>query len=127
MAKTLKEDVFVGTDNTFTIKVSDEDGVAVDLGSITRMKLWLGGACEYEIDSQIFSSAFNWSTPASGGTGDTEFKLGLPAETLAIPAGNYSSRWKIFTALSPNGVVLTDPSNANTRLKIKVLASCEAV
>ena len=127
MAKTLKEDVFIGTDNSFTIKISDEEGSPLPLDTILRMKLWLGGACNYEIDSQTFASAFNWVTPVSGGIGDTEFNLGLPAETLNIPAGNYSSRWKIFTALSPNGIVVTDPSNANFRLKIKVLASCETV
>ena len=127
MAKTIKEDVFVGTDNSFTLKVSDENGEPLDLGGITRMKLWLGGSCNYEIDSQTFTSAFNWNTPASGGIGDTEFRLGLPTETLGIPAGNYSSRWKVFTPLSTNGIIITDPSNATTRLKIKVLASCEAV
>ena len=126
MAKTLKEDVFIGTDNSFTIKIS-QDSVPVDLASVSRMKLWLGTDCTYEVDSQAYPLAFNWITPTSGGVGDTEFKLGLPVEALAIPAGNYKARWKLFSALTPNGVVVVDPSNSVAQLRVRVLASCEAV
>ena len=125
MAKNLREDVFIGTDNSFTLNISIIDGDPVDLSSVTSMKLWLGDTCSHEIDSITYPDAFDWSATLPLTEGDVRFTLGQAILALTIQEGSYNTRLKLFSATSPNGIVVFDNSSRDYRLKIRVLASCE--
>lgn len=125
MAKNLREDVFLGTDNSFTLNISVIDGDPVDFTSVTKMKLWLGDECSYEISSLAYPSAFDWVNPPLNTPGNIKFVLGKAAEALAIPVGSYVTRLKMFSSTYHNGIVIVDKDGRDYRLRIKVLASCE--
>ncbi len=108
--ETLK--VYLGRDTVILLDL-EEDGAAVNLTSVTRVKMLFG---ETWVDSQVDSGVFDWDV---GVTGRIQLALGLKT---TIPENVYTDVPLILiSAAKPNGDVwelpfqfhvvdLTDPS-----------------
>jgi hypothetical protein len=84
------KDVFLGANNMLQVDL-EEDGVAVNLSSVTRIKAVFDDTV---IDSDVHSGVFNWAT---GTTGRIQMVFG----GCTIPVKNYASV----------PLLLIDPSN----------------
>lgn len=90
----MSEIIYIGHDNTIDMELR-EDGVAVDLSSVTRMTLDFGGG--NIIDSATSPFAFNWSSVA----GKVVFKLG----NQIISLGRHNVRLTVYDPANINGIV----------------------
>jgi hypothetical protein len=76
---------------------TSNDAVAQDITGTSRMQLLVG---QVLIDSQAYTSAFDWST--SGATGQLDLRLGFVA---GLRVGTYRSRLTIYDLNYPLGRV----------------------
>jgi len=98
-------DVFLGANNLIQVDLK-EDGVAVDLSSVTRIKAVFDDTV---IDSDVDSGVFNWSTGTAG-------RIQMAFGSCTIPVKNYASvPLLLIDPSNPEGQVWMLPFQINVR------------
>lgn len=90
----ITEKVYLGRDNTVDLLLM-ADGAAVDLSSVTRMTLDIGGTV---VDSETSPAAFDWDTGTTG-------KVILALGDVELSEGGYKTILTVYDPSNPDGIV----------------------
>lgn len=105
--KTVVENVYLGRDNVFKLKFT-QDNVAVDMSGVTRMVMTVG---DETVDSDTVATAFDWTL----GNGEVSFALGA---TLTNK-GTAFAELVIYDPTNTNGLVWFN-EDSTSRLELRV-------
>lgn len=120
MKRQITKDVWRGRDNTFGLRLDEEDlsgnRTPVDLSAVTSVLLETTNF-SLTVDRDDVDAAVNW-WDIKLSTGQIEFSLGAWAESNSIPAGEHVCRLTLFDPSNPNGVVWISFDNRELTLDI---------
>lgn len=103
----IREAIYLGRTNTIDWQLQAE-GVAVDLLSVTRMTVTIGGVTldSATLGGNGLGNAFYWTPniPAEG-VANLFLKLGVAASAASIPVGRQFMRLTVYDPDNPEGLV----------------------
>ena len=98
----ITEKIYKGRDNIMSLQLR-ADGAAVNISGTTRATVKIG---DVVIDSQLYSSSFDWSTNGTNGQLDLDF--GTLDLIKGLPDGRYTATLTIYDLTYVNGLVWGD-------------------